>query len=151
MKVYRVLTDELLSDELIAGQPSFSADYMRKVVLSVLGCLIYNGHDQGHIIDTCGWVHHCQNMRGRCLQMLDYNVPGGKLNRGLAVGDILGHLQQDQVRSSSCGHVHDHAASFYQMLLLILGPSACTHLMSGISYVGDRAANVRGQCLGMVH
>ncbi|BDA42860.1 Farnesyl pyrophosphate synthase [Coccomyxa sp. Obi] len=59
MKVYRVLTDELLSDELIAGQPSFSAEYMRK--------------------------------------MLDYNVPGGKLNRGLAVGDILGHLQQDQV------------------------------------------------------
>lgn len=34
MKVYRVLTDELLSDELIAGQPSFSADYMRKVVPS---------------------------------------------------------------------------------------------------------------------
>ena len=32
--------------------------------------------------------------------MLDYNVPGGKLNRGLAVGDILGHLQQDKASSS---------------------------------------------------
>ncbi len=30
--------------------------------------------------------------------MLDYNVPGGKLNRGLAVGDILGHLQKDEAR-----------------------------------------------------
>ena len=29
------------------------------------------------------------------LQMLDYNVPGGKLNRGLAVGDILLHLTKD--------------------------------------------------------
>ena len=29
------------------------------------------------------------------MQMLDYNVPGGKLNRGLAVGDILLHLSQD--------------------------------------------------------
>ena len=27
--------------------------------------------------------------------MLDYNVPGGKLNRGLAVGDILLHLTKD--------------------------------------------------------
>ena len=34
------------------------------------------------------------------MQMLDYNVPGGKLNRGLAVGDILLHLTRDV--SSSC-------------------------------------------------
>ena len=27
--------------------------------------------------------------------MLDYNVPGGKLNRGMAVGDILCHLSKD--------------------------------------------------------
>ena len=27
--------------------------------------------------------------------MLDYNVPGGKLNRGMAVGDILLHLTKD--------------------------------------------------------
>ena len=31
--------------------------------------------------------------------MLDYNVPGGKLNRGMAVGDILCHFRQD-VRSA---------------------------------------------------
>ena len=29
------------------------------------------------------------------MQMLDYNVPGGKLNRGMAVGDILLHLTKD--------------------------------------------------------
>ncbi len=35
MKVYTVLTDELVADELIAGQPSFSADYMRRVIASL--------------------------------------------------------------------------------------------------------------------
>lgn len=43
MKVYRVLTDELLSDELIAGQPSFSAEYMRKVVLDLLALAVTRG------------------------------------------------------------------------------------------------------------
>ena len=31
MKVYEILRQELLTDDLIAGQPSFSAEYMRKV------------------------------------------------------------------------------------------------------------------------
>lgn len=29
--------------------------------------------------------------------MLDYNVPGGKLNRGMAVLDVLRALKLDQV------------------------------------------------------
>ena len=33
-----------------------------------------------------------------CLQMLDYNVPGGKLNRGMAVLDVLAALKQPEVR-----------------------------------------------------
>ncbi len=37
MKVYDALREELMSDELIAGQPSFSAEYMRKVS-SALHC-----------------------------------------------------------------------------------------------------------------
>ena len=32
MKVYATLREDLLADELIAGQPGFSADYMRKVI-----------------------------------------------------------------------------------------------------------------------
>ena len=31
MRVYKVLREELLADDLIAGQPSFSAEYMGKV------------------------------------------------------------------------------------------------------------------------
>lgn len=31
MRVYEVLREELLVDDLIAGQPKFSADHMRKV------------------------------------------------------------------------------------------------------------------------
>ena len=35
--------------------------------------------------------------------MLDYNVPGGKLNRGMAVGDILHSVTKD-VRLLNCTH-----------------------------------------------
>ncbi len=38
----------------------------------------------------------------RVLQMLDYNVPGGKLNRGMAVYDVLASIKGDEVRASSC-------------------------------------------------
>ena len=31
MRVYEVLREELMADDLIAGQPSFSAEYMKKV------------------------------------------------------------------------------------------------------------------------
>ncbi len=31
-------------------------------------------------------------------QMLDYNVPGGKLNRGMAVYDVLVAVKGEQVR-----------------------------------------------------
>lgn len=35
----------------------------------------------------------------RCLQqMLDYNVPGGKLNRGMAVYDVLASIKGAEVR-----------------------------------------------------
>ena len=34
MKVYEILREELLTDDLIAGQPSFSAEYMSKVTTS---------------------------------------------------------------------------------------------------------------------
>ena len=32
-----------------------------------------------------------------CAQMLDYNVPGGKLNRGMAVADILRVFKKGEV------------------------------------------------------
>ena len=35
------------------------------------------------------------------MQMLDYNVPGGKLNRGMAVLDVLRALKHPAVRHSS--------------------------------------------------
>lgn len=96
--MYKVLTDELLADELIAGQPSFSADYMRKVqdsslIVHDMDCLTAIG-----IIGNSEELLPLTIRGGAYLQMLDYNVPGGKLNRGLAVADILGHLQQDKAR-----------------------------------------------------
>lgn len=40
-------------------------------------------------------------------QMLDYNVPGGKLNRGMAVFDVLKAVKGTKVRSSE-----NNAAAF---------------------------------------
>jgi ATP-dependent protease ClpP protease subunit len=36
-------------------------------------------------------------------QMLDYNVPGGKLNRGMAVYDVLVSIKGAEVSSSTRG------------------------------------------------
>lgn len=49
------------------------------------------------------WLHECIiNGMHACaalsLQMLDYNVPGGKLNRGMAVYDVLAAIKGEDVR-----------------------------------------------------
>ena len=36
--------------------------------------------------------------------MLTYNVPGGKLNRGMAVADVLATLRGKAVRSTALQH-----------------------------------------------
>lgn len=33
--------------------------------------------------------------------MLDYNVPGGKLNRGMAVYDVLASIQGEEVSAAN--------------------------------------------------
>ncbi|KIZ02614.1 hypothetical protein MNEG_5340 [Monoraphidium neglectum] len=55
LKVYGTLRDEIVDDELFAGQPA----------------------------DAKAWLR----------EMLDYNVPGGKLNRGMAVYDVLAAMK----------------------------------------------------------
>ncbi|KAL4449400.1 hypothetical protein ABPG77_007044 [Micractinium sp. CCAP 211/92] len=51
LKVFERLRDEIVGDELLAGQPQFSQDWVK--------------------------------------EMMDYNVPLGKLNRGMAVLDVV--------------------------------------------------------------
>ena len=49
-------------------------------------------------------------------QMLDYNVPGGKLNRGMAVADVLTAVKEGQVRHSQsvlCIAVYNMFALFF--------------------------------------
>lgn len=36
-------------------------------------------------------------MTGKRMQALDYNVPGGKLNRGMAVADVYRAIKEGQV------------------------------------------------------
>lgn len=94
-----------MSDELIAGQPSFSAEYMRKVWDLQPTLMPLTEHFSP--------FNRMGIKRAVVLQMLDYNVPGGKLNRGLAVGDILGHLKQE-VLHYLCAYIY---AKMYQLCL----------------------------------
>jgi hypothetical protein len=41
--------------------------------------------------------HHHLHLQPK--QMLDYNVPGGKLNRGMAVYDVLASIKGAEVRA----------------------------------------------------
>lgn len=50
------------------------------------------------------------------LQTLDYNVPGGKLNRGMAVLDVLRALKGDQVSYPR----HSERRCTNRMLLLLV-------------------------------
>lgn len=57
-----------------------------------------------HILSVASWL--LLSSQGRCpalpvlgAQMLDYNVPGGKLNRGMAVYDVLAAIKGAEVRT----------------------------------------------------
>jgi len=54
---------------------------------------------------------------GKSTQMLDYNVPGGKLNRGLAVADVLHAIKEGQVGSLCYIFCHIYSVSLEQGLL----------------------------------
>jgi hypothetical protein len=55
------------------------------------------------------------------MQMLDFNVPGGKLNRGLAVADLLLILKDGQV----------HAHTFFMTPFIRINMCSCTHSQIG--------------------
>ena len=50
-----------------------------------------------------------------CVQMLDYNVPGGKLNRGMAVLDVLRALKHPAVRHICLQHRNTVVSSLKQL------------------------------------
>lgn len=68
LKVYDTIRDQLLADPMMLDQPETARTWFRKV-----GML---------------WMCGTEGV-ARLPQMLDYNVPGGKLNRGMAVLDAL--------------------------------------------------------------
>ena len=135
MKVYDALREELMADELIAGQPSFSAEYMRKVNWPQLRVK----SDRLILLDMClSSITPCLHA-----QMLDYNVPGGKLNRGLAVGDILCHLKQDvRQPQASCTACLHHVFSVHQDGLCCASVQVTERELFG--------ANVLGWCVEWV-
>ena len=80
MAVYARLRDELLTDPLLGEQPPFARSYLKEVGR-------WEKRQGGRGRRARG-VHHSP-LLSPCSQMLDYNVPGGKLNRGMAVADAL--------------------------------------------------------------
>ena len=82
-----------------------------------------------------------------CSQMLDYNVPGGKLNRGMAVLDVLRALKHPAVR-----HMEHHR--LLKLPICSSTPDQCrrrTKDDSVCSAGAERPGGVHGQCIGLVH
>lgn len=52
-----------------------------------------------------------------CMQMLEFNVPGGKLNRGMAVLDTLKALRGNKVCRSLLPHVASPDSLHYTNVL----------------------------------
>jgi farnesyl diphosphate synthase len=79
---YNVLRSELITDEMLSQFPADAVTYLQEVRI----------------------VHPLRKVRAHrsLLQMLDYNVPGGKLNRGMAVYDVLASIKNPAVRDSTC-------------------------------------------------
>lgn len=81
LQVFETLKNELVNDPLIAGQPDFAQKWLQRV-------------------RSFKPYHFCRSKLSDLLlyaQMLEFNVPGGKLNRGMAVLDVLKAIQGTEV------------------------------------------------------
>lgn len=76
MEAYAKLKEELCNDPIVGKPPSFAKEWFAEV-----GC-------------HADRSYHGNSATYGLMQVLDYNVPGGKLNRGMAVYDVLVALQQ---------------------------------------------------------
>ena len=85
MKVYATIREQLLDDTLVGNQPQAAREWVREVRCA---CCPQRTHPP---------CRGCSR-GGVTLQMLDYNVPGGKLNRGMAVYDVLAACKGTDVR-----------------------------------------------------
>ena len=105
LQVYRQLREELVTDDLIAGQPGMARDWLEKAS-SLLCCLAglalpcvsaFSAAHDSVCRGSCPSLSLCFCSSGSHsqlpMQMLDYNVPGGKLNRGMAVLDVVKALR----------------------------------------------------------
>ena len=114
MKVYATLREELAQDPLLGDQTPAA----RQWLLEVSGALCNGSCRQLEYALSCAftaqdlvqklklsqrrrlWALHMLLAQTAvaffALQTLDYNVPGGKLNRGMAVLDVLRALKGDQ-------------------------------------------------------
>ena len=97
--------------------------------------------------------------------MLDYNVPGGKLNRGMAVGDILHSVTKDvrllnRTHSRPCACLlflpsmtqTENSSSVPPPLLYLCPSLLCLALpLTAVTHAGEPAADLRGECARLVH
>ena len=106
LKVYEVLRDGLLSDDVLGDQPKFAQQHLREVrIISKKSFTAFKSHIKGQRhgaspnFDFLSAIRALESLKTplqvlkrisvHILQTLDYNVPGGKLNRGMAVADSL--------------------------------------------------------------
>jgi hypothetical protein len=84
--VYDKLREQLLDDSLLGGQPPAAKKWTREVRQPLQ-----------FAVAGAAAVHPASTPSLTWSQMLDYNVPGGKLNRGMAVYDVLAAMKGSEV------------------------------------------------------
>ena len=124
------LRSEVLEDPLLAGQPDYARRWLEKV------------DETGYAYASFRQKHDIPSLAvALCVQMLNYNVPGGKLNRGMAVADVLSALRGDK----ACPH---------SLLPPALGKGhvqiAEAVVLQGCTQEEKRLADILGWCIELV-
>lgn len=93
VEVYNVLRDEILKEEKLGNPPEHAAEWFKEVS--------QRSGRSGSARSTTAIMPLTDSSVAP--QVLDYNVPGGKLNRGMAVYDVLAAIKGAEVcAAGSC-------------------------------------------------
>ena len=137
LKVFETLRDEIVNDELLAGQPDFSKQWVKEVRWRAGGSGGGEGSTSACWLSLPLALPHCHclcprlttHLLRRALpviltppppppfpscrsppQMMDYNVPLGKLNRGMAVLDVMQSLAASKGGEAAAAELSEEEA-----------------------------------------
>lgn len=89
-----------------------------------------------------------------CLQMTDYTVPGGKLNRGMAVYDVLASIKGAEVGILRCSALYNHQFDTSEAVNDVhLTAATCTHVASqgNLQAAEQASCDCKARCTPLIN